>query len=186
MGESMRRYSSALLGFAHKRLRNPDDAEDAVQDVFVRAIRYRHSFGAARSQKAWLFQVMRSVISDHYRRKQVMPGEIEIHAQQLSERPEDPRREMEGCVDFLAGRIPASQGAAVLAVDRRKISQKDVAQKNGLPPSTIKSRVQRGRARLKQLLLSCCFQENQITGRVIADEACRSKMGCCSQSQGGS
>lgn len=185
MDEAMRRYSSSLLGFAQKRLRNAGDAEDAVQDVFVQAIRYRRSFGTARNQKAWLFQVMRGVIADHYRRKQVLPSEVEIHARQLPERREDLHRDMEGCVDFLAGQIPTAQGAAVLAVDRRKISQIDVARNNGLPHSTIKSRVQRGRARLKQVLLGCCFRENKITGRVIADDACRSQMGCCSQNQAG-
>lgn len=181
--EAVRRFSSPLLGFAQKRLRNPGDAEDALQEVFQRVTRYRQSFSVARNQRAWLFQVMRSVIADHYRRKQVLSDAVEIHARQLPGQPEDPQRDMEGCVGFLAGQMTAAQGAAVLAVDLKEMSQKDVALRNSLPPSTIKSRVQRGRARLKRVLLSCCFQENKITGRVIADDTCRSQMGCCSQSR---
>lgn len=180
VGEAAGLFSSLLLGFAKKRLRNPRDAEDAVQEVFLRATRYQGSFGTAQNQKAWLFQVMRSVIADHYRGDKVLPSEVEFHTGELSEQPEESWRDTEGCVRFLVGKMSTARGIPLLAVDLQKMPQKKLALMSDLPYSTIKSRVQRGRVRLKQILLSCCFQENRITGRVVADDACQSQMGCCS------
>src|SRR6516165_10042891 len=66
-------YSGTLYRVAFSVLRNPSDAEDAVQEAFLRVLRHRHSLGEVRDHRVWLIRIVWNVVLDRKRRAKTRP-----------------------------------------------------------------------------------------------------------------
>ncbi len=82
IGAEFSQHKQLYLGMALKRLRNRDDAKDAVQDAFLLAIRHFHQFDASRPLKPWimkiLFHVIFTMLRERKRGHQAIPAVVEI------------------------------------------------------------------------------------------------------------
>ena len=66
-------YASTLYRVAYSVLRNPADAEDAVQEAFVRVLRHRDALGEVRDQRVWLIRIVWNIVLDRKRRAKTRP-----------------------------------------------------------------------------------------------------------------
>lgn len=178
-----RELRARLHGFVARRVGNPEDAEDVVQDVFVRMQRNIDSLSFAERLDAWAFRIARNAVADHYRSRgrRDLTGEAASKAiEGLGAEPtSDARAEMAHCVGPMVQGLPDDYRRAIELTELEGMTQAAVAERLGLSVSGAKSRVQRGRARLRAMLLRCCEVETDRRGRVVAFET-RESEGCAS------
>jgi RNA polymerase sigma-70 factor, ECF subfamily len=141
----------SLRAFAMSLASNADRADDLVQDTLVRAVANIHRFEAGTNLSAWLFTILRNLFHSEYRKRR---NEVEdgSYAARLCAPPEQCAR-----LDFEDFRralthIAVDQREALLLVGAEGLSYEEAAQVCGVAVGTIKSRVNRARSRLAQML----------------------------------
>ena len=160
-----------LRAFIAKRVANEAEVDDIVQDVWLKMQRGLDGLKDQSRLILWIYQIARHAIIDHYRapgrRREMAVGlaaDIEAH-QSLSARTtasEDSgqlRRELAGCLRPMIERLSGEYRQAVILVDLEGLVQQEAAAQLGLSLSGMKSRVQRGRRQLKEMLEACCTIE---------------------------
>lgn len=158
-------YRTELVQFVKRRIRNPLDAEDLVQDVLVRAYSQRASLREHRKFRSWLYQITRNAIIDYgrvHRSTAALPPVLETTPAST-----DAETELAMCLHPLVKRLPERYQQAVTLAELEGLKQREVAERLGLSLSGAKSRVQRGRKLLEDLLLQCCAVAFDTRGRVM-------------------
>jgi RNA polymerase sigma-70 factor, ECF subfamily len=187
-----------LRAFIAKRVNDHDHIDDILQDVFVRVHRQMDTVNDPRRIVSWIYQVTRNAIIDHYRRpgrqREIPAGlssELEVF-DEVSRNSEAARRdeggesrsELAGCIRPMIERLSQDYRDAITLVEIDGLTQQAAAKQKGLSLSGMKSRVQRGRRQLKQMLEDCCLIELDRRGGV-ADYRPHGKEGTpCPQGEG--
>ena len=175
--QAWKRHRSALHGFILGRVNDASVAEDLLQEVFVRVHARIGSLKHEDSLKAWLYQIARNAIIDHYRSER-KSSELTKSLSTLDDQAERSEQEaLAECVLPFVEQLREPYREAVMLSEIEGISQVDLAKKLGLSTSGAKSRVQRGRAKIKEMLLDCCEFEFDSRGTVIGYER-RERCGC--------
>jgi RNA polymerase sigma-70 factor (ECF subfamily) len=169
-----------LLSYVRGRVNKLHDAEDILQDVFVRIHTNLDDVTDTENVTAWIYQITRNVITDYYRRRAASVGALARLAEQTDEHlPSTPDREAEPdvvrrasdefaqCLEPMLGEVPEPYRQAVTLTELKGMTQKDAAEKLGLSLSGMKSRVQRGRGKLKGVILDCCEVELDRRGGLV-------------------
>ena len=143
----------SLRAFAISLSGNVDRADDLVQDTLVRAIANAHRFEPGTNLNAWLFTILRNLFHSEYRKRR---REVEdpdgVYAEQLTSQPEQGARlDFEDFRSALAT-LPSEQREALLLVGASGFSYEETAAICGCAVGTVKSRVNRARSRLAQML----------------------------------
>ena len=141
------------------------DVDDVLQDVFIRMQR---GIGALRDEQrfsSWLFQVARSSVAEHIRGKARHPVAANDDtaaeaALALDSTDVDDDREasrlLSACVSLFVAQLPSPYREAVTLVELEGLTARQAAEMVGISHSGMKSRVQRGRAQLRELFERCC------------------------------
>jgi RNA polymerase sigma-70 factor (ECF subfamily) len=154
-------YSAAL-----RLTRNPSDAEDLIQETYLRAFRAFHQFEAGTNLKAWLYRILTNTFINSYRKKQREPQTVsddELEDWYLYSKMAGPGAEPsaetavieslpdEEVQEALAS-LPEQFRIAVLLADVEGFSYKEIAQITEVPIGTVMSRLHRGRKALEKRL----------------------------------
>lgn len=142
----VRQYSPMLLRLAAARLPSAADAEDAVQEAFLRLLARRGVFQDAEHEKAWLIRVTLQRAAD-IRRRKAHETPLDAAAGTCGPDP-SPKAELLAAVRALPGKY----GAVIHLHYYEGYSVKEIAQLLGLPAPTVGTRLARGRERLRQML----------------------------------
>lgn len=180
-----------LTAFVARRVDEPADVADLVQTVFLRA----HANVAAVTDQdrmlPWLFSITRNAIADHYRspvRRREVTGDAAdgALAHGTPDEAADPTAlaDLSTCVRPMLQQLPPTYREALERVEFDGVSQVDVAAELGISVSGLKSRVQRGRTMLREVLLACCEISRSATGGVL--DYSRRPDGGCGGASGGS
>jgi len=170
-------FSGRLRGFIAKRVREDVDIDDILQDVFAKIHAGLGELEDDGKLEAWLFQVTRRAIVDHYRKRRTVELPEDIAEETAAE---DVSAEVSSWLDPMMSLIPEEDREALRLTDLKGLSQKDLAARLGISVTGAKSRVQRARARLKGALLDCCHIELDRRGQPIDYTRKRSDCGPCS------
>lgn len=162
-------FSSRLLAYIRKRLADPDEAEDVLQDVFIKIHTRMHTLTDQDSLPAWIYQITRNAIIDRYRTKKFQAGLDESIPAESAEpsSEEDALARLAGSLGEMIACLPDTYQQALQLGEIEGWKQEQVARQLGLSLSGAKSRLQRGRRLLKQSLLDCCHFELDRRGQVI-------------------
>lgn len=161
-------HLDALYNLACWLARDPSQAEDLVQETYLRAVRAAHQFQPGTNLRAWLFQILRNTFFSLYKRKGREPDVLDPEvldgmpaaggstwgaAAGAAERPGGPSDGTIG-LDLTAAlnRLPEEFRTVVLLADLEDFSMGEIARIMGCPVGTVKSRLFRARAVLKGLL----------------------------------
>lgn len=158
-----------LRRFVRRRVRDPHAAEDLVQDTLTKLAAQLHEGRIAGPLHAWVLRVAHNAIVDHYRARG-RAGEPETVGDVAADDPEAERLERASLLASFRAfvhALPAEQREAVLLTEYEGLTQKELAERLGVPVSTVKSRVQRGRKRLEKALHDCCTFEFDRRGKVV-------------------
>ncbi len=163
-------FQFRLRTYVRRRV-DPAMADDVVGDIMLRLVRHEGALAAAENPTAWMLRVAANAISDHHRRREVERRALARLATEGASAPVEESdtsasTEIANCLVPLIRGLPAAYGQALLLTDIEGLTQAEAAPRLGLSVSGVKSRVQRGRAKLKQALLRCCVIEVDRRGRV--------------------
>ncbi|MFN7959714.1 MAG: sigma-70 family RNA polymerase sigma factor [Thermoanaerobaculia bacterium] len=161
-------YVDALYNTAYRMTRNAEDAEDLVQETYLKAYRYYDKFEEGTNLKAWLFKIMKNTFINNYRRQQQAPpqsdfAEIEESfetsvSKEATGQIKSPEEELlETVLDEHVQRaldeLPADYRMVVLLADLEGFSYKEIAEILEVPVGTVMSRLYRGRRLLEAAML---------------------------------
>ena len=171
VAEAWLQVGTRLRAFVSHRV-PVEDVDDLVQSVMLKLIEHRQDIGSD-SVRAWLFAVTRNAVADHYRQKQPSV-DLESFADVPSTESRDAAERTIGaltdCLDPMLAALAAADAEVLRKVDIDGVPQTELAASLGVPLSTLKSRVQRARARLRATFDACCAIELGRGGSPIAFE----------------
>ena len=162
-------YARQLYSAAMRMTRNPSDAEDLVQETFLKAYRAYHTFEAGTNLKAWLYRILTNTYINKYRKESRRPSEVDLGSVEDlylyrrigSEQSAEAARTTED--RFLDGLVESDIKAAVedlpenfrlpvLLADLEGLSYKQMAEILDIPIGTVMSRLHRGRKAMQKAL----------------------------------
>lgn len=170
-------FHKELKAFIQNKTRNTADTDDILQDAFLRIIRNLDKVKQSDNLRNYLYGIVRNTVYDHFNRKKAVF---------LTDEPNDVLNDEEAhnlnsavaecCIKPLINKLPDHYREALLITEFQDISQKELALKLNISYSGAKSRVQRGKEKLKELLLECCPYKSDAYGNLITGE--QNKCGC--------
>lgn len=163
-----------LCRFICSRLADEDDAEDILQEVFLRIHANLTTVRDMKKLESWVYQIARNSIIDYYRSKRT-------HVE-LSDYPvEDEDDSLDIPVSLspylreVVESLPEPYREALILTEYQGVSQKELSDRLGISFSGAKSRVQRARQKVRDIMLTCCHFEFDARGLVC----CYSEKCCC-------
>ncbi|BBO16369.1 RNA polymerase subunit sigma [Candidatus Brocadia pituitae] len=172
--ENAMAYVDSLYNMALRLVFNKEEAEDLVQETYLKAYRFFNTFQKGTNIKAWLFKILRNTFINKYRKTVSTPGESffeDIESVQASVPYEEETKSGES-VDTLEKKyndlgslvddevknaldsLPVEYREAILLSDVEELSYKDISEITNVPIGTVKSRLNRGRGLLQKSLLA--------------------------------
>jgi RNA polymerase sigma-70 factor (ECF subfamily) len=169
-------YVDALYNTALRMTRNPQDAEDLVQETYLKAYKYYDKFTEGTNFKAWLFRILKNTFINSYRKRQQEPpqnafDEIEesFESQVSSETGSIPNPEedaLENVLDEDVQRaldaLPDEYRMVVILADLEDFSYQEIAEILEIPVGTVMSRLYRARRRLEAEMLRYAQEHGYI------------------------
>jgi RNA polymerase sigma-70 factor (ECF subfamily) len=157
------RHEAELRGWLRGRLGNAHDAEDMLQDLFLKALRQDRKFCEIANARAWLFEVARNAVADRMRLKK---EQVELPDDLVAEHEEPAAVEsLAACLPRALSELPEEDREAITRCDLEGMTQEDYARLKGLTLPGAKSRVQRARKRLREHLTEACQVKFDAAGK---------------------
>lgn len=167
-----------LCRFICSRIPNQEDAEDILQNVFLRIHTGLSDLRDKQKLESWVYQIARNSIIDYYRSRKE-PVELEDFPILDDYPAENVPESLAPYIHEVIDSLPDDYRHALIRTEFEGISQKEYAAQNGLSISGAKSRIQRARQKVKDIMLTCCHFEFDVRGLVFEyyEHCC-----CCSDS----
>ncbi len=174
-------FMDSLYSTAYRMSRNRQDAEDLLQETYLRAYKYYDKFQEGTNFKAWLFKILKNTFINRYRKRQRQPlknsfdeiegsFELKLLESPLTARGATPEEEL--MVDALdqdvqqaLEALPEDYRTAVELADLQGLSYREIADQLGIPLGTVMSRLYRGRRKLEAVLLQYAREHGYIRSR---------------------
>jgi len=168
-GSSWAATIERLQSFVAARVGDRELAADLTQDVIVRSIA-SGALAHVDNPSAWLYRSARNAVIDHYRTRRLhgaLPEPDQWPDPDVSgEEPNDATKELARCLQPLLSELPETARDALTRVDLNGKTHQSAADELGISVSGMKSRVQRARRQLRNLLTECCVVELDTAGAV--------------------
>ena len=159
-----RAHEPELRGWLRRRLSNPAEADDLLQDVFLKALRQGERFCSVLNARAWLFEVTRNALADKLRVARLtveLPDDLAAAMDETQTVDE-----LTACLPRVLSELSSQDREVITLCDLQGMAQADYAAAKGLGLSAAKSRLQRARQRLKQRMTDVCQVRLDESGRV--------------------
>lgn len=161
--------AARLRPFLARRV-SPGELDDVLQDVFLRMQRGLPGLREEERFTSWLFQIARSSVAEHLRTRARHPlaasDDDDRPAEGASGDDREAARALSACVAGFVARLPSPYREAVTLVELEGLTAREAAELAGISVSGMKSRVQRGRAQLRQMFDECCEIALDARGKV--------------------
>lgn len=176
-------FDTRLRGYVRRRV-DPGSVDDVVGGILLRLVQNQDDLTAARNPIAWALKVAANAVTDHHRRRASADRALAAAAQEghaqppETAMPENPAvDDLSRCLVPMVRALPAPYGEALMLTDIEGLTQAEAATRLGMSLSGMKSRVQRGRRKLKESLLQCCSVQIDRRGGILdyqrrADDRC--------------
>ena len=153
------RYAGALYRVAYSVLRNPADAEDALQEAFLRVLRHRDTLGEVRDQRVWLIRIVWNIVLDRKRRAKTRPETDDVAelarvlpcdgltAEQIAVAAQHHAHVL-ACVE----KLPAKERQVLMLSAFEELTSVEIAEVLSITESSVRSRLFRARNLMADLL----------------------------------
>jgi len=162
-------FSIPLKSFIKRRVKSDQDVEDILQNVFYKIHNNIGNLNEKDKIHAWVYRITKNAIADFYRTQKNETYIIDLPEDVASENEDEGNvnNEIGQCLKQMIQYLPEKYKQAIILTEFHNMTQKELAEALGLSVSGVKSRVQRARAKLKEMLLGCCRLEFDRFGNVI-------------------
>ena len=153
-------YMNSVYNVALRMTRDETEAQDLVQDAYLRAYRFFNKFEKGTNFKAWLFKILKNIYINKYRKESKMPQMVDISNIEASgdlattATPEDEIFDelLDDDVTIAIDALPEEFRLAIILSDLEGFAYKEVAEILDIPIGTVMSRLHRGRRLLRNSL----------------------------------
>jgi RNA polymerase sigma-70 factor (ECF subfamily) len=161
-------FVDSLYNTAYRMTRHAEDAEDLVQETYLKAYRYYDKFEEGTNFKAWLFKIMKNTFINNYRKKQQVPPQSDFSdieesfesllSEEATRQIRNPEEEfltgvLDEHVQAAMDQLPPDYRLAVVLADLEGFAYKEIAEVLEVPVGTVMSRLYRGRRLLEAAML---------------------------------
>jgi RNA polymerase sigma-70 factor (ECF subfamily) len=172
-------YTRQLYSAAMRMTRNPADAEDLVQETFLKAYRAYHTFQEGTNLKAWLYRILTNTYINKYRKESRRPSEVDLgtvedmylyrrlgseESAEAARTTED--RVLDGLVESdikeAVEELPESFRMPVLLADLEGFSYKEIAEILEIPIGPVMTRLHRGRKAMQKRMCEYAKQRGLL------------------------
>jgi RNA polymerase sigma-70 factor (ECF subfamily) len=161
-----RELSANLRQFILKRTSDESVADDILQEIFIKIHSRIDTLKDIRKLNGWIYRIARHAIIDYYRGKKAVAGLPETRTR-LEDSDHSDGVDVLPCIETMVNRLPEKYRQAVMLTTYQGLTQKEMGEKLGLSLSGAKSRSQRAREKLKNMLMECCDFELDRFGTII-------------------
>lgn len=164
-------YMKELHAVAIRLTKNQDEAEDLIQDTYIKAFRFFHRFQKGTNAKAWLFKIMIRLFYTRYRQKklELVRTDITDQTDLISSEADPENVYLEKLVDKeildAIDKLPEQFRTVLLLADVEELSYNEISQIIKIPIGTIMSRLHRARKKLANDLHSYAKEKGLISSR---------------------
>lgn len=157
----------SLYHFAYRFTHDEDDANDLVQDAYLKAYRFLHSFERGSNAKAWLFRILRNSFINNYRKKSKEPHKIDYeeaetflntgkaaYSDSIDMREKMFRGMIGDEVSKALNSIPVDFRVVIILCDIEEFTYEEISKIINIPIGTVRSRLHRARTMLREMLTS--------------------------------
>ena len=148
------KYENDLRKYVKKRISDAGVVEDILQEAFLRAHRNLNGSKKIDNAEGWIYRIITNLIIDHYRSSkqyESLPPEYVA-----PEEKKTPSSELSECINLHIQSLPEIYRTALVLSELEGYTHKKVAEHLGISLSAAKSRIRRGKEKLKQRYLDCC------------------------------
>jgi len=152
-------YAGTLYRVAYSVLRNPSDAEDAVQEAFLRVLRHRDTLGEVRDQRVWLIRIVWNIVLDRKRRAKTRPETDDVAelarvlpSGGLSAEERAAAAQYHAYVLARVEKLPAKERQVLMLSAFEELTSVEIASVLGITESSVRSRLFRARNLMAELL----------------------------------
>lgn len=164
-------FHKELKGFVLNKTRNAMDTDDILQDVFLKIIQNQDKVLQAANVRHYLYGIARNTVNDYFRKQKSASYDQEIPDLVSEAEAESINEEIAACcLKLFIRQLPESYRQALLVTEFQQLSQKQLAEQLNISYSGAKSRVQRGKEKLKELILNCCAYHSDAYGNLMIQE----------------
>lgn len=164
MNSAWQQHAAELRAWLRSRVAQPQDLDDVMQDLFIKAMVQGDRFCDIQNTRAWLFEVMRNTLTDRLRiQRDVVNLPESLTAEEGDWVAVD---QLSVCLPRVLSELGPADREAIELCDLQGLPQADYAQQKGLSLSTAKSRLQRARVKLREHLSQVCQVQLNAQGRV--------------------
>ncbi|MDY0321166.1 MAG: sigma-70 family RNA polymerase sigma factor [Arcobacteraceae bacterium] len=148
--------SSVLYKYIYYRVKDKFVAQDILQEVFIRLYKNQDNIITNEKIKSWLYKVATNSIIDYYRKKNI--NEIMSDSIENMEDIQDNsfHTEFSNCINHFITTLSFVYKDVLILHEYQELSVKEISQKLNMPIPTVKSKIQRGRQKLREALFLCC------------------------------
>ena len=171
-------FYAKLKRFIIKHVSNVDTAEDILQKVFIKIHSHIDTLKEEKKLQNWIYKVTRNAIIDYYRSQKPIAKLPETLSATPDPVKDETKNELNQCIKNLVNNLPDKHREALILTEYQGLNQKEMAQNLGISLSGAKSRVQRAKRKLKNILLERCQEELGQWG--ISVDHCPECI-CCSE-----
>ena len=161
------KHKEMVYSYIIKKVKDKSLAEDLCQNVLLKVYNYCHTSSGVKNVRSWLFEIAQNTIIDHYRAQKkatnISDGCLHITADTET----DIYKNLSSFIRPLLGCIPEIY-ARPLELELDGINQKDISKELNLVLPTIKSRIQRSRLKMKDLLFECFYLDVSESGKITS------------------
>lgn len=162
-------FSDKLLFFIRGKVKSKEDADDILQNVFIKIHQNLIGLKDEKNLKSWIYTIARNSIIDYYRSVKTSEEYNEEYDKMIEFQDEDNsfNKEITCCIDDFINLLPEKYQETIRLYEFDEMKHKEIAKKLDLSVSASKSRVQRGRIQLKKVLEECCMFQLDKYGNIL-------------------
>lgn len=161
-----RQFHNDLAHFIQRGVSDPDTAEGILQDIYLEIHAHVSDLRESDPLPSWIYQSARNAIIDYYRRARPHE-ELPEHLDLSGAGDRAATAEPTPSIKVMLACLPGKYRQALILAEYQGLKQHEIAGRLDISPSEAKSRVQRGREKLREALLDCCHFEFDRYGRVL-------------------
>jgi len=172
-------FNENLHNYVKRRVLDKSLADDIVQDVFLKVMKNIQKLNEVENIQQYLYKITHNTMVDSFRSRKLVFQELELntaeHSSHLSKNTLNIEPEIESlnsivsksCIKPFIEKLPEKYKTALIAAEINNVTQKELAERFDISYSGAKSRVQRGKEKLKNLLQECCNFKYDTYGNLI-------------------
>ncbi|MFC2134219.1 RNA polymerase sigma factor SigZ [Bacteroidota bacterium] len=159
-------FHDGLKHFIRTRVNNEYCVDEILQEVFIKIHNKIDTLNDKEKITSWIFQITRNSIIDCYREKN-LTGDLNENILAQDEVETDPHKKFLEGIPELIDKLPPIYKEALIKTEYEGLTQKQYAEQSGITLPGAKSRVQRARGLLKDMIMQCCHFEFDRYGKII-------------------